>query len=91
MILTINKKIRNEVFNIGNNKNPISIKNLAVLIKNKSKYKCKIKFLPFKNSDRSKSREIYFREPDLQKINKKTSYNPKINLVKIIKEYTDQQ
>ncbi len=91
MILTINKKIRNEVFNIGNNKNPIAIKNLAVLIKNKSKYRCNIKFLPFKNSDRSKNREIYFREPDLRKINKMTSYNPKINLIKIIKEYTDQQ
>ena len=91
IILTINKKIKNQIFNIGNNKEPISIKNLAILIRNNSKYKCKIKFIPFKKTDRSKKREIYYREPDLRKIYSMTSYVPKINLIQIIKEYTDQQ
>ena len=31
IILTINKKIKNQIFNIGNNKEPISIKNIAIL------------------------------------------------------------
>ena len=91
IVLTINKKIKNQIFNIGNNKEPISIKNLAILIRNNSKYKCKIKFIPFKKTDRSKKREIYYREPDLRKIYSMTSYVPKINLIQIIKEYTDQQ
>ena len=91
IVLTINKKIKNQIFNIGNNKEPISIKNLAILIRNNSKYKCKIKFIPFKKTDRSKNREIYYREPDLRKIFSMTNYTPKINLIQIIKEYTDQQ
>ena len=91
IILTVNKKIKNQIFNIGNNKEPISIRNLAILIRNNSKYKCKIKFIPFKKTDRSKKREIYYREPDLRKIYSMTSYVPKINLIQIIKEYTDQQ
>tara|TARA_Y100001970_G_scaffold290626_1_gene425059 strand:- start:2629 stop:3534 length:906 start_codon:yes stop_codon:yes gene_type:complete len=91
IILTINKKIKNQILNIGNNKEPISIKNLAILIRSNSKYKCKIKFIPFKKTDRSKNREIYYREPDLKKIYSMTSYKPKINLFNIIKEYTDQQ
>tara|TARA_B100001175_G_scaffold312036_1_gene317373 strand:+ start:38 stop:943 length:906 start_codon:yes stop_codon:yes gene_type:complete len=91
IILTVNKKIKNQIFNIGNNKEPISIRNLAILIRNNSKYKCKINFLPFKKTDRSKNREIYYREPDLRKIYSMTSYMPKINLFQIIKEYTDQQ
>ena len=91
IVLTINKKIKNQIFNIGNNKEPISIKNLAILIRNNSKYKCKIKFIPFKKTDRSKNREIYYREPDLRKIFSMTNYMPKINLIQIIKEYTDQQ
>ena len=91
IVLTINKKIKNQIFNIGNNKERISIKNLAILIRNNSKYKCKIKFIPFKKTDRSKNREIYYREPDLRKIFSMTNYMPKINLIQIIKEYTDQQ
>ena len=91
VILTLNKKIKNQIFNVGNNKQPISIKNLAILIKKNSKFKCKIKYIPFKKTDRSENREIYYREPDLKKIYSMTNYTPKINLLKIIKEYTDQQ
>ena len=91
MILAINKKIKNQIFNIGNNKEPISIKNLAKFIKKNSKFKVRIRFVPFKKTDRSKNREIYYREPDLRKIHKMTKYIPKINLYQIIKEYIDQQ
>lgn len=91
IILTINKKIKNQIFNIGNNNEPISIKNLAILVRNNSKYKCKIRHIPFKETDRSKSREIYYREPDLKKIYKMVNYIPKIKLIDIIKEYTDRQ
>ena len=91
IILTINKKIKNQIFNIGNNNEPISIKNLAILVRDNSKYKCKIRHIPFKETDRSKSREIYYREPDLKKIYKIVNYVPKIKLIDIIKEYTDRQ
>ena len=70
---------------------PISIKNLAILVRDNSKYKCKIRHIPFKETDRSKSREIYYREPDLKKIYKIVNYVPKIKLIDIIKEYTDRQ
>jgi|TARA_B110000259_G_C13958711_1_gene379768 nucleoside-diphosphate-sugar epimerase len=89
MLMTINAGFKNETFNIGNDKEPISIKNLAELIRKTSKSECKIKFQSFKNTDRTKEREIYFRKPDLKKIYKKTKYNPRISLKKIIEEYTD--
>ena len=52
-----------------------------------SKKKCTIKKIPFQKSDRSAKREIYFRVPELSKIEKHTKYKAKIKLEKIIKEF----
>ena len=78
---------KNETYNIGNNSEPISMKNLAKKMINISKKKIKIKKIRFELSDRSAKREIYYRVPELKKIKKHTNYIPKINLNSIIAEF----
>ena len=74
------KKNKDKIYNIGNNKEPISINNLAKLIINLANKKIKIKKINFLNSDRSAKREIYVRKPDISKAIKELEYNPKIKL-----------
>jgi UDP-glucuronate decarboxylase len=76
----------NEIYNIGNNIEPITIQNLAKKIIKFSKTKTKIVKTTFKESDRSESREVYFRIPDIKKIKKHTGFKPSIKLDSIIKE-----
>lgn len=76
----------NETYNIGNNKEPISILNLAKKIIKISKKNIKIKKISYSKSDRKLSREIFKRFPDLKKIYKHTNYRPKINLENGIKQ-----
>lgn len=78
---------KNETYNIGNNSEPISMKNLAKKMINISKKKIKIKKIRFELSDRSAKREIYYRVPELKKIKNHTNYIPKINLNSIIAEF----
>ena len=68
---------KNEVYNIGNNNEPISMSNLAKKIKKLSNSKVKIQKIDFKDSDRSKDREIFKRYPDLIKIKKHTVIDQK--------------
>ena len=45
------------------------------------KTKClKIEKIPFEKSDRNSQREIYRREPSIEKLTKHTNYTPKIKL-----------
>lgn len=80
LLLVMTKGKKNEVYNIGNNNEPISMSNLAKKIKKLSNSKVKIQKIDFKDSDRSKDREIFKRYPDLIKIKKHTGYRPKISL-----------
>ena len=80
LLLVMIKGKKNETYNVGNNREPISILNLAKKIKKLSNKKIKIKKIDFRKSDRSKDREIFKRYPDLSKIKKHTGYIPKINL-----------
>lgn len=77
----------NSVYNIGNNLEPISIKNLAKKMIKMSKKNIKIDLVDFKDSDRSKDREIYKRIPDISKIIKDTKYKPKKTLEQGIKVF----
>ena len=82
LIKVMEKGKLNETYNIGNNNEPISIIKLAkkfVRISNKS---VKIKKIPHHKSDRSKSREILKRYPDLKKVYNHTKYRPKKILMK---------
>jgi len=83
----LNRGKNNETYNIGNNSEPINIFELANKMIKILKKNCKIKKIPFKKSDRSAKREIYYRIPDLSKIKKHTKYKAKISLDKIIKEF----
>ncbi len=80
LIKIIFKKSRDKIYNIGNNKEPISINNLAKLIINLAHKKIKIKKINFLKSDRSAQREIYERKPDISKAIKELEYSPKIKL-----------
>ncbi len=81
----LRKGKKNQVYNIGNNKEVISINELAKKIKNLAKSNVKIIKTNFKNSDRTKEREIFKRYPDLKKIKKDTGFVPRISLDEGIK------
>ena len=76
-----NKNAINQVFNIGNNFEPISIKELAKVVINLSGKKLEPKFVDMNESDRDVSREIYSRKPDISKAQKILEYNPEVSLV----------
>ena len=80
----------NEVFNVGNNFEPISIKDLATRIISLTGSKSKIKFISFDDSLRNR-REIINRAPDISKAGKMLGYKPTISLdeglTKVIKKH----
>jgi len=80
------KKGKNDVFNIGNDKEPISIKNLAYLILKITGSESKIKFVPLNKSDRTEKREIFKRIPDITKARSVLGYRPEKSLESGIKE-----
>jgi UDP-glucose 4-epimerase len=68
-----------EIINIGNDTEPVSIKELAERIISISKSKSEIKLIPFEKSDRDRN-EIMNRAPDITKAKKILGYRPKISL-----------
>ena len=68
-----------EIINIGNNNEPISIKELAEKIIDLTNSKSKIKFVSFGESKRNRT-EIMKRIPDIEKAKKILNYSPKISL-----------
>ena len=68
-----------EIINIGNNNEPISIKELAEKIIDLTNSKSKIKFVSFGESKRNRT-EIMKRIPDIEKAKKTLNYSPKISL-----------
>ena len=86
LIKVMEKGKPNKTYNIGNNNEPISIINLAKKFIKISDKKIKIKKIPHHKSDRSKSREIFERYPDLKRVYNHTKYRPKKDLDEGIKE-----
>ena len=76
----LKKGKKNTTYNVGNNYEPISIFNLAQKINSLSGNKVKIKKISFTKSDWSIKREIFYRKPDISKINRDTNYKPQIKL-----------
>ena len=76
----------NTVYNIGNDTEPTSVFDLATKMVEISKKKINIEKVPFEKSDRTSNREIYRRQPNIEKIKKDTNYAPKIKLDAGIKE-----
>ena len=85
IVKTLFYKKSGEIFNIGNNREPINIINLAKKIVHISQNNNRIKKINFSKSDRNKEREIFKRIPDISKAEKFLKYNPKINLIKGLK------
>ena len=76
----------NTTYNVGNDLEPISVIDLANKMVMVSKKKIKIEKVPFEQSDRGSNREIYRREPSVEKLRKETGYTPKVKLEAGIKE-----
>jgi UDP-glucuronate decarboxylase len=78
-----------QLINIGNNHEPITIKELANKIIELSNSKSSVKFIPFEESKRNRS-EILIRVPNIEKAKKLLNYEPKISLeegvLKVIKK-----
>ena len=83
------EKADREIINVGNNSEPISIKDLALKIIKLTNSKSKLKFLPFEESKRNRN-EIMKRMPDIEKARMKLGYEPAISLeegiMKVIKK-----
>ena len=86
-------KTNNQIFNIGNGTNPITLKQLANLVKKIIK-KNHVKIIfkkKFNNTDRSLDREIFYRYCNSTKFQKIIKWQPKVNLEmgieKILKHY----
>jgi|TARA_B100001540_G_scaffold39663_2_gene35226 UDP-glucose 4-epimerase len=81
----------NQIFNIGNNLEPISIKELANRIISLSKSKSQIKFISFDDSSRNR-KEIINRAPDISKAMEILEYKPKVTLddglTRVIKKHS---
>mgnify|MGYP001244007962 FL=1 len=70
-----------EIFNIGNDQQPINMKELAEKVVSLSGAKDIVpEFIPMEDSDRTKEREVFNRIPSIEKAKKILSYNPEISL-----------
>ena len=76
----------NSIYNVGNDTEPISVLDLAQKMVNISKKNIKIEKIPFEQSDRKLNREIFRRQPSIEKLKKQTKYIPKVKLETGIKE-----
>jgi len=84
-------KGNNQIFNIGNNLEPISIKELANRIISLSKSKSQVKFISFDDSLRNR-KEIINRAPDISKAMEMLEYKPEVTLddglTRVIKKHS---
>lgn len=82
-------KANNEILNIGNNDEPISIKELANRIVRLASSNSAIKFIRFEEAKRNRN-EIMVRIPNIDKAKRMLGYKPRISLddgiIKVIKK-----
>lgn len=76
----LNKNAKNQAFNIGNDLEPISMLELAEKVLKIMRSDLKPRLIPFGESDRDSSREIYYRVPDISKARKVIGYEPTVNI-----------
>ena len=80
-----------EIFNIGNDLEPITIENLAKKVISVLNSQSTIKYISFEKSGRNREQEIMTRNPSIQKAKKILSYRPEHNLKEIINSIAEQQ
>ncbi|MBU1197735.1 NAD-dependent epimerase/dehydratase family protein [Candidatus Micrarchaeota archaeon] len=81
-------KQQNEIFNIGNPSEPVSVKDLARTAFSALDKKERIELIPFDQSDRSEQREIFRRIPDISKA-KRLGYEPHVRLAEGIRRVAE--
>lgn len=86
-----NQDAASEILNIGNDKEPISVKDLAYKIARLAQKDVKPKFVPIEDSDRERTAEVWQRVPDISKARRLLGYEPTISLtegiLKIMEHY----
>lgn len=85
IILVLNKGKLNKLYNIGNDKEPIKVYELAKKCIKYLKSNSKIIKIDYKFSDRKQSREVIKRIPGLKRIKKELNFKPSIMLKEGIK------
>jgi UDP-glucose 4-epimerase len=80
IILVLKKGKLNSTYNIGNDKEPIKMYDLAKKCKNYLGSNAKIIKIDYRYSDRLKSREVIKRIPGIKKIRKELKFKPSIML-----------
>ena len=73
------ERAEGEIINVGNNSEPISIKDLALKIIKLTNSKSELKFQSFEESKRNRN-EIMKRMPDIKKAQMELDYKPTISL-----------
>jgi UDP-glucose 4-epimerase len=79
------KKTRNDVFNIGNSKEPVTIGELAKIVVKETKSKSKIVSVSEDQSGRGRKKDIYHRIPDTGKAKRELGFEAKTSLREGIK------
>lgn len=69
-----------EAFNIGNDTEPITIRELASCMVELSSVDVDPVHIPIEQSDRTSEREIYYRVPDINKARELLGYDPQVDL-----------
>ena len=88
------EKANSEIFNIGNDKEPISMRDLAYKVIDLAEKDMEPRFISIENSDRGKAREIIKKIPDISKARKLLGYEPRIQLtegISKIMEYVNSR
>lgn len=80
ILALINKNANSEIINIGNDKEPISIRDLAYKVISLAQKELEPEYLDIDNSDRTAEREILRRIPDISKARQVLGYEPDVPL-----------
>ena len=84
--LFLNKNMLNDAYHIGNDLESVTMVELANKVLQIMDKKMELNFVPFEKSDRKSSREIFYRIPDITKIQQAIGYAPEITLEDGLKE-----
>jgi len=74
------EKGNNEIFNIGNATEPLTIIDLARKVIQITESKSELRFIPFEQTERKNKLETFKRIPDITKIKQMLNYDPKTSL-----------
>ena len=84
------EKATNDAFNIGNDREPIEMRDLAEKIIQLTKSNSRMEYVPLNETNRSEQREISKRIPDITKSRKILGYEPKVMLDEGLRRVIEQ-